>query len=381
MDERGRASQGQGRQQRQGQGRRPRQRQQRRAQAEPPQDPDPAPQEGGAPGGDPGQGRSGGWDAGALAGVVVTTLAAMIGLFMVDLSSEALITLDYGGLVGSVITLLVLLPLPAAFIAHISHSGFRREALATVIALPFGLLGLKFAAFAAGLVLGGLMVSYKAENLWQDGNTFWTGWKASGGAVTMLAIVLGLAVAFTYQGSATFREDVRGELTNVTTDVATEQINLTQQGVVDQQTEALVTSAGTVAENASTAAIILTTNQVLTAVQDDGSFSPTQQNLLISEFGTARDDIPPQIGQQTRDAVRQQVEANQGGLVPVQDTADMIADQTRRMLRQFGQPSPPVFAVIVLMVASVVLMFKLPFSLIAGLYAVLISVVMARLRA
>ncbi len=314
---------------------------------------------------------------GVTAGLSVIAMGAVM---VADIGISAVVAMDPGGLLRSAAILLAVLPLPAAYIAHISHDGFRRESLGTLAALPFAALSMGLGAVAAGLVLGGLLVSYKATNLWDGGNPFWTGWKASGGMVVVLALAAGLMVAATYQGSATFREDIRGNLTNVTTEVATDQINLTQRSVMEQQTETLVATAGMVARNVSESSILLTGNRVMGAVEDDGSFSPDQQNLLITEFDTARQDIPPQVAEQTRDAVRQQLEANQGGLVPVQDTADMIAEQTRRILQEWGQPTPLVLAAITVMVMSLVLVFKLPFSLIAGLYAVIIGAVSARLR-
>ncbi|MDY6774199.1 MAG: hypothetical protein SVS85_03270, partial [Candidatus Nanohaloarchaea archaeon] len=66
-----------------------------------------------------------------------------------------------------------------------------------MVVLPLGVLGTTYLAFSSGLVLGLLLVSYKARSVYHEDNFGWTSFKAVGSLLTVLALVLGLTAAYT----------------------------------------------------------------------------------------------------------------------------------------------------------------------------------------
>lgn len=315
-------------------------------------------------------------DAIVVAGLSAAATAAV---GFTDLGVGAVVAGDLAALARSVAVLLVVLPLPIAYVVTISMERFRIESLASAVSLLFGFRGVTYATIAAGITIASLIVSYKTRSIFHGDNRFWTRFKASASTVTILAIVIGLAAALTYQGSADFRQDLRGNATNVTTELAVDQVGAVQETFAEQQRQVLVNTAGLVAENSSTAAIALTEQNVFTAVQQDGSFSASQQQLLRDTFTTSRQDIPPRIRDDITTRVDEQLtRQTDGGIVETQSLEDRIATQVRQMLQRLGQPTTPVLAAIFVMALSIVLLFKIPFGLVAAVYASLLGGFRAR---
>lgn len=313
--------------------------------------------------------------------VAVLSLGAVAAVGATDLAIATFVGGDLLTLLRSVAVLLIMLPLPVAYVASISMERFRPESLASAAGLVFAVRGTAYTAVAAGLVLASLLVSYKARSVFHGDNRFWTRFKASTSAVTALALIIGLTVALTYQGSAGFRADLQGNVTNVTTELAVDQIGATQQSLAEQQRQLVVTTAGTVAENSSTAAILLTEQNVLAAVQQDGSFSASQQQVLDDAFTTSEQDIPPQVRSEVEQRIARQYDENiDDGLVETRDLEDRITTQVRNMLARLAEPTPPVLVALFIMAASFALIFKLPFGLVAAIYASIIALLVSRFR-
>ncbi len=291
--------------------------------------------------------------------VAALSLLATVPLFFVDPAVAGIVGGDVVSLLMAAVPFLLLLPLPAAYVASISRERFRVESLAAAAVLPLGFLGMKFGATAIGLLLGLPLVSYKARSIYTGDNPFWAWFKASAALITVLAVVFGLTAAYTYESSAPLREDVQGNLTSRAVDTATEFIDLSQQGV---SSDRLTGAAVRISRNISRTSIRLTEQNVFAAVDADGTFSDQQRQVLRSAFTQSEQEIPSQLSEQAR----QQVSSQLGGQEDIQ--RDLIASRTGPIVEKLSQPTLPVLAVIFFTVLSLVYLLRFPLALLGGIY-------------
>ncbi|MDY6769123.1 MAG: hypothetical protein SVW02_03400 [Candidatus Nanohaloarchaea archaeon] len=259
---------------------------------------------------------------------------------------------------GHLVILLLLIPLPAAYVASISGERFRVESLAALATLPLAVFGAKFAAVSLGLVLGLPLVSYKARNLFHEDNYFWTRFKASAALLSIMAVVAGVAAVQVYSGSPAVQDAVQGNVTAVTVDTAAEFADISSGS-----TSLLTGMAAGIAVNTSRATVAATEQVVLTAVNQSDGFSAGQRQVLQSAFTTAEQTIPPRFAQRARSQVRQRL-AEQ---TDVNEQA--VRSRIAPIIGTVTAPEPPMLVVLFLSVASAVYLFRLPAGLVAASYA------------
>ncbi|MDY6768491.1 MAG: hypothetical protein SVW02_00065 [Candidatus Nanohaloarchaea archaeon] len=295
--------------------------------------------------------------------VAALSIVAILPLFVVDVGIGKILEGEAIAMLTSLVPLLLLLPLPAAYVATISRHRFRPETLGALATLPLGLLGAKFAAFAVGLVLGLLLVSYKSRSIYTGDNQFWTFFTASAALVTVLALVLGVSAAHTYSASADVRQGVQDNVTEFTVNTATEFIDLAQQGATPQQ---ITGAAVALAENMSRTSIAMTEKAVFRAVEENGTFSDTEKQLLRTAFTQSKQRIPSQLS--TR--ARQQVEERLGGQREVEN--ELIRSRTAPIIQKLTSPTLPLLIAVFFTLVSLVYIFKIPVSIIGGVYGMII---------
>ncbi|MFB6294502.1 MAG: hypothetical protein ABEI97_01965 [Candidatus Nanohaloarchaea archaeon] len=292
--------------------------------------------------------------------VAALSLVAALPLLFIHLRIDALFGFQPPIPLGQLVILLLVIPLPAAYVASISGRRFRPEFLGAAVTLPLALLGTRFAAFSLGLVLGLALVSYKAKSIFNGENLFWTRFKAAATLLSVMAIMAGAAAVHTYSGSPAVQNAVQENVTETAVDTATEFIDLSTQADTGGVLTQLATS---VAVNASRTSIVATERAVFTAVNRSGGFSDQQRQVLRGAFTQAEQEIPQRIGTQTEEQVQQQLQER------ADVDEDVIAGRIQPVVAQVTAPQPPVLAVLFLSVASLVYLFRLPVGLIAAVYA------------
>ncbi len=295
-----------------------------------------------------------------LAIVAALSIIASIPVFVITPRIDALVALQPPIPLGHLVLLLLVLPLPAAYVASISGERFRPESLGAAATLPLALFGTRFAAFSVGLVLGLALVSYKARSIFNGDNLFWTRFKASAALLTVMALVAGVVAVQGYAGSAAVQDAVQDNVTSVAVETAS--------GFIDQSTEArtgdVLTGLATMAAmNASRSSIAATERTVFTAVNESGGFSSAQRQVLRTAFDQAGQEVPQQVAagaeEQVQDQLQQQADVDEA----------VLAGRIQPVVEQVTAPQPPVLAVLFLTVASLVYMFRLPIGFIAAVYA------------
>ncbi|MDY6770276.1 MAG: hypothetical protein SVU88_04865 [Candidatus Nanohaloarchaea archaeon] len=299
------------------------------------------------------------------------SLVAMLPLFVVKLDIGTVIAGDIVSLATALVPVALLLPLPAAYIAAVSRHEFRPEAFAAMVTLPLAVLGATFAGVSIGLVLGMLLVSYKARSVYHGDNEFWTFFKASTALITVMALVLGISAAYAYSSSATIRGEVRGNLTAVTVETATEFVDLSGGSSPSSQVSR---AAVQIARNVSEQSIVATEEAVFQAVAQDGTFSDQQRQVLRTAFDQSRQQIPDQLSTAAQQQIESQLQAR-GGV-----EEEIIRSRTAPIIETVTAPTAPVLAAIALAVVSLVYILKFPVGLLGGIYGTVVHRIRTRGR-
>lgn len=329
-----------------------------------------------------------GMDVRDTAVIAVLSLAAMVPVYRLDPSLQYLFGDGIVAFLRSLLPVLLALPLPAAYIAIISKKRFRKEIVGTLVTVPLALLGTRFAVFAAGVVLGSVLVSYKSKSLYNGRNTNWVHFKAAGSMVLLLAIAAGLATASLYSGTPAFREDIRGNITEESVDVALEYADTAgigggQEQAADQQLQQMTGMIGPLTANLSTVSIRSTEAVVFQAVQktreqDSSKFDADERTILRTAFETAENQVPSQIRDQAETMIQEQFQGLDAGAEDIEEEAlkQMVTPRVRRVVNELITDSPGMVAAAFIGAFSVVMLFKLPFKFLSVLYAA----ILARLR-
>lgn len=307
-------------------------------------------------------------DLRALATVALLSLVAVSPLLVANVSVADIIGLNLSTLLQPVILLLVLLPLPAAYVSTISYDRFRFETLGATIILPLYVVSPVFAAAGAGMLLGLMLTSYKARSLYKGDNGFYTSWKATKTTMVLLAVAGGIFAAATYSTSTGVQADVQGNLTEESVDLALDQLDI--GSISGSQTQQLVDQSRRISETASRLSIEATQRIVFDAITADGSFSQQQRGVVRGGFRTAKNEVPENVSQQIAQNVEDQLAQRNGGTTG--STESLVRPQVEQMVQQLARPTPPVLAAIFFITFSLLALFKLPFGLIGGIYSVLI---------
>lgn len=308
--------------------------------------------------------------------VAALSLAPVAALYVGGVTVAEVLALDVTAVVSGLLPLFLALPLPIAYISTISRERFRVEALAAAVALPAATLGLRYAALSGGLLLGGLYVSYRTRSTFHGDNQFWTYFKAGSAAVLFLALAAGGAAAQAYSTDAAFRSTVQDGLVNQSVGIAVDQLGAVQQSAVEQRAETLVPLAGSIAANVSRSSIQGTEVMMFQAVEEDGSFSGAQQQLMRGVFDSAGATLPQEIERQTEQQLETRLNATGGGVSGVEDT---VRRQVSGVVERMAAPSRGVLAAVFLAVFSFVMLVKIPFGIVAAIYAEIIAVVEGRI--
>lgn len=309
----------------------------------------------------------------------ILSVAATASLALTDVSVADLFGLAFGGLLRSALIFLVFVPLPAAYVATISKDGFRKEALAGLLALPVALWGIQFAALGTGILLGNLLTSYKARSIFKGDNTGWTYWKSVGGAITMIALVAGLTAGYTFHTDTDWQDTIKAEITNQTTQIAVDYADLSGSGsaLTQQQRQQLIDTAGVLAENASAATLLVAEDAVVLAMEEDGSFTSQQQSTITGTFTVLDRTVPDEIQRQIEQRVGEQVDE----LVFGRDVsaAGAVQQRIQSFVDRLVQPSPEATTGVIFLTISFLLILKIPFGLIGALYAGILASLRGRL--
>lgn len=322
--------------------------------------------------------------------VAAFSLIAIAPVYRLDLTLQTLFDMNVTSIIQALIPLLLLFPVPAAYIASISKNGFRKEALGAAVTLPLAAINLQLAAAAAGLFLGSIMVSYKAKSIYNGRNTNWVHFKSVGSMVTITAITVGLTTAAFYGGTPAFREDIRGNLTQYSVDTALEYADVAglsmptgdEAGTVSGgQVELASGFAGTLAQNISRTTITSTENVVFAAVQesqqqDGNTFDTTEQSMLRGAFDTAENTIPDEVSAQTEQQLQ-----NQFTTTPTSGEdgsgsgtlRNLVTPRVRSFVDQMITNSQEMMAVAFVAAFSMVMLFKLPIEFLGAIYAAILS--------
>jgi hypothetical protein len=326
------------------------------------------------------------------AAVAGLSLIAMLPVFQLDLSLRQLFAMNPVPFIRSLLPVLLTLPLPAAYIALISKRRFRKEALGTAVVLPFALLGQLFTVFAAGMVLGSLFVSYKGKSVYNGRNVNWMHFRAAGGMIVLTAVVAGLVAASFYSNTAPFREDIRGNITQESVDMAMDYAETAGVGgdevqpeSTDAQAQQLTSLMGPLAANLSVASIRSTETIVFRAVQetrnrDSSKFDASERTVLRTAFDTAENQVPSTVQQQAEQTMQRQLQEMDGAADVKQDTLrSMVTPRVRKVVNRIITDSEAMTAVAFVSASSIVMLFKLPYAFVGALYAAIIGRVLRSL--
>lgn len=315
-------------------------------------------------------------DSVAVAGL---TLVAAAPLLQLDITLQHV----FGGAVlhiaEQLVPFLVLLPLPMAYIAVISRERFQPAALGSVTALVLVPQGLLLAAVGAGMVVGAILVSYKARSVFHGDNQGWTYFRATSVALFALAITVSAGTAQFYTTEDDFRNNVQGNITDVAVTFAVEQaagMNPQQSAVPEDEMTAM---AGMLASNISAATIDVTERIVVRHAQESGVFTQQHYDVMDQGFGTADDRVPPEMRTQAENQIQQQLDAGDSEMAE-QDVADVVRPEVQDVVTDLSAPSDATRLMIFLSMFSTVLFFKLPAGFLGGIYGLILERVVGLFR-
>jgi hypothetical protein len=316
--------------------------------------------------------------------IAVLSLAAIASITRFELSFATVFDRQFSTILDALLPLLLLLPLPAAYIAAISKDGFRKEVAGTLVTLPAAVLDLTFAVGSIGIVLGGVLVSYKAKSIYNGQNTNWVHFKAAGSMVVVLAIVAGIATAAMYSTTPPLREDIRSNITQQSVDTALEYADMagmggTQDVSLGEQDQGISAMVGTLAENLSQASIQSTEAIVFQAVEetrnrDSSKFDADERTVLRAAFDTAESNVPTEVRQQAEDQVEQRfTSGSDSGQVEEAAMRSMVTPRVRSFVNELITDSHGMTLTVLIATFSLVMLFKLPFELLSAIYAAILG--------
>lgn len=312
--------------------------------------------------------------------VATLSLIAVAPLSQLDITLQHVFDGAMVHIAQQLLPFIILLPLPMAYVAVISRERFQPAAFASVSALAVAPQGLLFAAVGAGMVLGALLVSYKARSVFHGDNQGWTYFRATSIVMFALAVTAGFGASEVYQTDDAFRSNVQGNMTEVAVTFAVKQaegMNPQQAAVPEDEMTAM---AGMLASNISTATIDVTERIVNRHAEESGIFTDQHYQIMDAGFGTADDRVPPEMQQQAENQVQQQLSTGDGGGIGEQKIEDVVRPEVHDTVTDLSAPSDSTRLLIFLSVFSTVLFFKLPIGFLGGLYGLILERVVGRFR-
>jgi len=311
--------------------------------------------------------------------LAVLTVIGVLGFYLSPIDTGTLTSLAFGEFLSVSLLFLALMVLPIAWIANMSFERFRIESLAAFLVLPGVFRGGVFAVVCLGLPVAVVFASYLTRSTYNGRNPFWTCFKAGASLVTVMALLMGTAGAYSMATDQAMRDTVRQGVTERVADRATEVANDTLnggEGAGGQQQQLLVTMTSQVARNVSASTIVVSRRSVeATMDQLDGSseaFSSTQRTVISQTFDRLEQQAPQNISQQVADRIEQRFE-NQGGLQPSEDQLeDEVRDRVDAGLDTVFEDRRALSAMTFVMILSLVYALKIPFELLGGIVGYLL---------
>jgi hypothetical protein len=312
--------------------------------------------------------------------LAVLTIVGIMGFYLSPVDTGTLTSLAFGDLLSVSTMFLAALVFPIAWIANMSFERFRIESLAAFLVLPGVFRGGLFAVVCLGLPIAVVFASYLARSTYNGKNPFWTCFKAGASLVTVMAVLMATAGAYSMATDQDMRDTVRQGVTDRVadraTEVANETINGGGDGALEQQQQMLVTMTSQVARNVS-ASTILFSRRSVTATMDqlDGTseeFSSTQRTVIAQTFDRLDQQVPQNISRQVTDRIEQRFE-DQGGLQPSEgQLEDEVRDRVDAGLDAIFEDRRALAGMTFVMVLSLVYALKIPFELLGGVFGYLL---------
>lgn len=310
--------------------------------------------------------------------LAVLTVTGVIGFYLSPVDTGVLAGLAFGDLVTASSVFLGLMVLPIAWIANMSFERFRIESLAAFIVLPGVFRGGMFAVVCLGLPVAVVFASYLARSTYNGKNPFWTCFKASASLVTVMAVLMATAGAYSMATDQAMRDTVREGVTDRVADRATEVANesLNGGGAGDQQQQMLVTLASDLSRNVSASTILVSRRSVeATMDQLEGTpeeFSSTQRTVISQTFDRLERELPQNLSSQVSDRIEQRFE-EQGGLQPSDgQLEDEVRDRVDAGLDTIFEDRRALAGMTFVVVLSLVYALKIPFEVLGGVFGYLL---------
>jgi hypothetical protein len=191
---------------------------------------------------------------------------------------------------------LLLLAIPASFgvTAYLSRQGFNRAVAASLIAVPFAVLGPKMAITAVVVALGNVFVSVFA-----GGERFRDYYGATRLPLLFLGIVVGVGLFGMVQSDPQMEEQVRDSVAGFTAQTAGQTVQ--EAGIIDQQKNQRV---GMV-EDISTTTVRSTQQYVLKDENLTSELSDEEWTALSMSLDRAAEDVPDRMTSRVNQSMSQ----------------------------------------------------------------------------
>lgn len=189
----------------------------------------------------------------------------------------------------------LLLAIPASFglTSYLSTDEFKRASLASLIALPFALIGIKMLVSAVTISLGNVLIS-----VFSDGERLRDYYRSTKLPLIVVGIVVGLGAFAMIQIDSQMQEDLRSTTSE---EFATQANSIVQDmGLVESRRQEQLNLVKTI----SSRSVDGTANYVMQDVKDN----LTREGLLAvtGSFNQARTEVPETIANETNRNLQQQ---------------------------------------------------------------------------
>ncbi|MCJ7450442.1 MAG: hypothetical protein MUP58_01745 [Candidatus Nanohaloarchaeota archaeon QJJ-9] len=300
----------------------------------------------------------------------LTSVIAFLGVYLSPVTMENILNLRIDSILQPSLAFLALLILPSTYASYISTERFRAESFASFVVIPAAFLG-GLVVVAIAIPLGTLFASYKSRSVFNGKNYFWTYFKSGAAIVTMLALVGGLYAGLTIMNDASTRGKVRDAVSEEVTDTALETVNESFTGstgsILAQQKDYIVGLSTRLAENTSRSSIIATGKLVMANVNGSGSFSDSQKALLGNSFSKAESSIPERLSNEINTRIEAEMDERLKEARPDQsEMVDVVESRVSKALDPLFGNKRLLGVVSFLVVASIILLFRIPAEILAG---------------
>ncbi len=304
--------------------------------------------------------------------VALSAAVAVVAVFFFPLGLDNISSLDFGPLLSPSSLLIAFIALPVAYAASISLDGFKKESLFAFLVLPAFAAEGKIAVAAVAVPISTLYASYRSRSIYNGRNKRWTLYRSGGAIVLSFAVATGIGLAYTATSDTGFTADLQNatteEVVSQTSDIAGESVT----GIQQQQKEQAMRLAKSLGMSAATMAIEETEKDVVQRMERSGSFSSSQQQVILQAFATAKTNVPIQVANNLTRTVENrfnQTEIADGEIGGISGTVESTASSVTDPIFQ----NRKIVAVGLFMASlSFLYMLKIPFQLLTLLFGSLL---------